>query len=90
MQVKALEMSLIGPKCFDFGFYKAHNADLPALFPAPALWEHFISDGQFEVLTRTLTVYLSSLEPSLHGLAQVYETRDIDCLSPTPSRKPVC
>ncbi len=52
-QVKALEMSLIGPECFDFKFYKDKNPDLPP-FPAPALWEHFVVNGQFEVCTLTV------------------------------------
>ena len=46
-------MSLIGPECFDFKFYKDKNPDLPP-FPAPALWEHFVVNGQFEVCTHVV------------------------------------
>ncbi len=33
--------------CFDFGFYKAHNPDLPKWGPE-TIWDHFVLHGQHE------------------------------------------
>ena len=45
---KAIAMLIRGPACFDHELYRAKSADLAELTDNKELWEHFVSDGQFE------------------------------------------
>ena len=44
---KAINALIRGPDCFDFSFYRSKNLDLVALDNNDALWEDFVTDGQF-------------------------------------------